>query len=379
MPNPRGSNKKTFGLVVLAVLLIGGGLAWLERAPLLAWFYVHRLARAGEGDRERWAERVAGLEEAALPGLLDCLTREDETACGNAREALIRMCDHWGRSNARTAALAARVARDFPRLSRQGRQNVLAVATGWFPPGEGSEPPAAGLFQACVRLVQETVSTNDPEIRGPAMELCGRLLGQGREAECLNAGRELARACLADPSPANRVRAVQLALHPGMELLEQVAALLNDPAPEVRRAAMLAVGPAEKVVRDETLLPSLHDPDPDVRDLCRAALRGRGLGPEHLKLGELLTDPSPAVRLEVLDHLYQVPNLDPTLWLRRLSHDPAPGVRAAAVRVMSQRHGSSLCDRIDQMARGDPSPSVCQVAQYYLKALKSSNEDSPDQ
>src|SRR5262249_18071867 len=77
--------------------------------------------------------------------------------------------------------------------------------------------------------------------------------------------RPLAGAGLAGGEPLNRLRAVRLALYPGMDLLEHVAGLLGDPAAEVRRAALLAVGPAGQAVRDEALLPALHDPDPEVR------------------------------------------------------------------------------------------------------------------
>jgi HEAT repeat protein len=168
------------------------------------------------------------------------------------------------------------------------------------------------------------------------------------------------------------VRAVKLALRPGMDLLEPVAALLADPAAEVRRAALLAVGPAPQAVPDEGLLPCLHDPDPEVRRLCEAALAGRGLRPEHVRLGRLLTHPSPGVRAEVLDQLHSAPDLDPGVWLRRLSHDPSPAVRAAALRAMTEQTGVDLSDRVDQMARSDPSPTVCYLARLYQKRAKSS-------
>jgi HEAT repeat protein len=164
-----------------------------------------------------------------------------------------------------------------------------------------------------------------------------------------------------------RLHGIRLALRPGVELLEPVAGLLGDHSVEVRRAAILAVGPADKAVLDETLLPCLRDPDPEVRRLCEAALRGRGLNDDHLRLSRLLIDPQPAVRLQVLDHLGRTTDLEPGIWLRRLSHDPAPSVRAAAARVMGQQHLLDLTDRLDQMARSDPSPSVSYLAQFYLK------------
>src|SRR5262249_18334971 len=157
---------------------------------------------------------------------------------------------------------------------------------------------------------------------------------------------------------AARLHAIRLALRPGVELFEPVAGLLADRSAEVRRAAILAVGPADKAVLDETLLPCLRDPDPEVRPLCESALRGRGLTEAHLRRSRLLIDPEPAVRLQVLDHLGSSADLEPGIWLRRLSHDPAPSVRAAAARVMGQQTLLDLTDRLDQMARSDPSPSV---------------------
>jgi hypothetical protein len=369
MVRSRWSGKKLVGAFALVIVFGCGAVAWVERTWLLAWFYVGRLAKSGESDRDRWAENVAGLEEAAVPGLLDLLMESDEEVCRNARAGLEKIGERWGPGSSRASGLATRLARDFPRLSPSGRQNVLELAANWLRPGQG-EAPSANLAQPCSRLVAQGASCNDAETRGQALTLCGLLLGLHPEGEAASAGRELARACLADGDAGIRLRAIGLALWPGMDLLEPVAGLLNDPEPEVRRAVLLAVGPADKAVRDEALLPSLHDPDPEVRALCEAALRGRGLGPEHLQLGKSLTDQRPAARLEVLDQLYQVPDLDPALWLRRLTHDPSPGVRVAAVRVISEQNLTQLSDRLDQMARNDPSPTVSQLARYYLQAVR---------
>jgi hypothetical protein len=73
------------------------------------------------------------------------------------------------------------------------------------------------------------------------------------------------------------------------------------------------------------------------------------------------------MRLQVLDQLSRSPDLDLGLWLRRLSHDAAPSVRVAAMRAMTLQPYLDLTDRIDQMARSDGSPTVRQLAQYYLQ------------
>ncbi len=162
-----------------------------------------------------------------------------------------------------------------------------------------------------------------------------------------------------------------------MDILDSMVGLLHDPAAEVRQAALLAVGPSRQAVPDEGLLGCLHDPDSTIRALAREFLTaseklgGRGLPPEHLRLGSLLTHPDHRTRLQVLDHLQKATDLDPGLWLRRLSHDPKDSVRAAAVRVMGRVMLPDLSDRLDQMARGDPSPTVAQLANYYLSRKRS--------
>jgi hypothetical protein len=364
------------GLVVTGLLLAGAAVAWVERTTLLAWFCVRGLARADESQRQRWVERVASLGAAAMPGLLDCLNRPDPGVCANAREGLARLGAGWGAGDARSVELALRLARAFPRLSTPGQRAALEVAGGWFAERPAG-PPATGLVPACARLLGQSAAVADPQVQGAALELAGNLLALPHHCEALSAARDVTRAALKSGAAENRLRAVRLTLCPGIDLLDGVVPLLQDPAAGVRRSAVVALGPADGVLRDEGLLPCLHDADAEVRRLCEVALRGRGLRPEHLHLGRLLTDPHPGMRLRVLDHLRQAPDLDPGIWLRRLSHDPSPAVRAAALRVMSQQTEVDLGDRIDQMARSDPSPTVCQLARYYLRQQRPPARSDP--
>jgi hypothetical protein len=361
--SPRRGKRFLGVLMMLGLLgLLGGGLLWLERTPVLAWWYVRGLSRAREAEREQWAARVAELDADALPGLLELLHSDDADACRNARAGLSALAARWGRGDGRTVELTQTLARAFGSLQAAGKKEALEGAAEWCrADGEKIAPP---LRLAGARLLGETASVTEPEVHAAALDFCAVLVGQGPEA--LSPGRELLRASLRASTPALRRQAVQLALTPGMDLLEEVAALLGDPDAGVRRAALLAVGPADKVVLDETLLPCLRDPDDEVRRLCEQALYGRGLCPEHIRLGRLLTAPEPGERLKVLDELRRTPDLDAAVWLRRLSHDPAPSVRAAAVRVMSQS-GLDVLDRLDQMARNDPSETVSWLAGYYLR------------
>jgi hypothetical protein len=357
-------------LALLAAVAAGGlGAGWAWRAELLAWVYVRGLAHADDGSRAAWVGRVAGAGEAAVPGLLGCLGETDPTACANARAGLARLAELWGPDDPRAETLTARLAAEWDRFSPAGQVQALGLTASWVA-GPAGEPAPPGLAAACARLLGAAAPSDDPAVQAQALELADALLRRPEGAEFLGPARGLARAGLASGEPLNRLRAVRLALYPGMDLLEHVAGLLGDPAADVRRAALLAVGPADQAVRDEALLPSLHDPDPDVRRLCEAALAGRGLRPEHVQLGRLLTDPSPVMRVRVLDQLRTAPELDAGVWLRRLSHDPSPAVRAAALRAMSQQTAVDLSDRLDQMARGDPSPTVAALARYYLRSAK---------
>jgi hypothetical protein len=360
-------SRKFLGGLLLVFLLGCGIVAWRERITLLSWFYIRNLVRASETSQSRWVGRVANLGEAAFPGLFDGLTQPDAHICANVCAALGQMTHTWGRGDARTADLALRLAREFPRFSTAGQKQVLDLAAGWF---REPEHQPDSLLSACGHLVSESATVTEDEVQSSALDLCGILLNQPSENQVSkprDAAHKLVAAALQASSVDNRLRAVRLSLYPGMDdLLEQVGTLLSDESPHVRRAALIAIGPAREAVHDDQLLPCLHDPDAEVRRLCEQALIARGLRPEYLELGRLLTDPQPARRLQVLDRLRESTELDSGLWLRRLSHDTCPSVRVAAMRAMTQQSFVDLSDRIDQIAREDASPTVRQLAQFYL-------------
>jgi hypothetical protein len=374
---------KSLAALLLLFLLGCGVVAWRERAALLSWFYVYNLARASESGRQRWVGPVANLGETALPGLFECLRKTDVLVCTNARAALERMTSLWGNDDARTADLALRLARAFAHFSPAGQKQVLDLAAGWFREGRRQSAGAerVALVSACGSLLSESAVVNEENVQTSALELCALLLhqpGEGQTGKPLDPALKLAAAALHSAAADNRLRAVRLSLYPGMaDLLEQVATLLSDESTEVRRAALVAVCRAREAVHDDQLLPCLHDPDPEVRRLCEQALIARGLRREYLELGRLLFDPRPAQRLQVLDRLRESIELDPGLWLRRLSHDPSPSVRVAAMRAMTQQSFVDLSDRIDQIAREDSNPTVRQLAQYYLNCPRRKAPSQP--
>jgi HEAT repeat protein len=269
----------------------------------------------------------------------------------------------WGPDDSRRAVLAERLAEGFSARSVPGQLNTLELDEMLV----RGDPPSEPAVQAGVHVVGEAARIPDLDVHAQALSLGELLLTTADRADVRGADRELVQACLHDGASHNQVRAVQLARRAGIHLLDQVVPLLRDPAPEVRRAALLAVGDAPAAVTTDDLLQWLHDPDAEVRRLCEEALRlARHLPEKHLRLGRLLTDPRAEVRLEVLECLHRDPDLEPGIWLRRLSHDPAAAVRAAAVREVARQSLPSLAGRLEQMSQNDPSPTVRQLARYYL-------------
>jgi hypothetical protein len=374
---PKKSVRKwlVVGLFALGALAGAAAAVWVERTPILAWYYVRGLAQATDADRALWADRVAGLGQEGEPALFACLARPDDTACRNAGAALDRWVSRWPGDDPRAAELADRMAKAFPACSPAGRRAVLESAAGWFRPG--GVRPAADLISSGARLAALSAAAAEPETHAAALDLCSLALEQTDDAQqLLPPGRDLVRKALRDEAAATRLRAIRVALHlaphPDMDVTDDVVALLRDPAAEVRRAALLAVGPLdEKQAPAKSLLPALHDADADVRKACEEVLRkDRGLSPECVKIGWCLSHPDPVERLNVLDHLRAGADVEPGVWLRELSHDDSPAVRLAAARAMSQQDVVDLSDRLDQMASSDPSPTVCQMAKLYQKWAK---------
>jgi hypothetical protein len=366
------------GTAIVILLALGLG-AWFERTQLLGWYYVRQLSGANSESREVWMSRAISLDDSVVPFLMDCLCRDDSQACDNAAAVLENLVDRWGLEDPRALSLFSRVAEAFPTMSASGQAEVLRLERIWVESNLRDSRGALQIFPSAYRMLSEAARVSDAAVRHRALALAISLLAPraveklSADSTLIEACRTLARASLTDSMEANRLLAVQLAQRPELRLLAEIVPLLRDNSAAVRRAALLALGPAPEIIGDDHLLYWLTDPDADVRQLCEIALRGRGLQENHIRLARLIADRRPATRLQVIDNLRKAPDLDPGAWLRRLSHDPVPAVRAAAVRAASNQAQTGLVDRIEQMAQNDPSPTVQQVARYYLSCQRLSS------
>jgi HEAT repeat protein len=237
---------------------------------------------------------------------------------------------------------------------------------------------SATWIEAAGELVLRSSEKPEPGVQAGALRLALVLLRQDRPAQeivgkaFVSACRTLAEAGLQAEDPGARTAAVRVASLPELGLLSQVAPLAlgpkRDPHAEVRSLALTAIAAHEDIAPTEELLPLLHDADPEVRATCEHALRGRGLTGPHVQLARQMSDPQAQVRARVPAQVSRFSELDARLWLDRLSRDPSPAVRAAVLRAAAEVDQEQLLERLEAMADSDPSPTVRQIANYYLRA-----------
>lgn len=317
---------KRIGLAVWLLLVVVGAYAALNWNGLNARYAGYKLRTANTDDeRTRWAEKLLARGDAGAAYLTEPFRAGDAERC---------------------AAVIA----------------VLKARLAQFPP---TDP----RYTACCRLLLDSFGTFSDAGKAATAELVPELL-KCSEADTVARCRDAVRAGLAGPTAAGKVLAVRLALRSEMGLSADVPPLLNDAEAEVRRAAMLAIGPAVEVgnpvIGDEELFHWLHDADADVRELCQSALMSRGLDAAQIQLARQLADPNPAERLKLLVDLRWAGDAvrDPGPWLERLSRDPDPAVRLGAARVAFECR-LLFAGWLDRLATQDPDPTVRRWSSYY--------------
>ncbi|MBM3996581.1 MAG: hypothetical protein FJ303_20870 [Planctomycetes bacterium] len=356
--------------IVAAGLACLAGLAWWQHEPVLAWYHVRQLSLAYQENREAYAKKVAELDQVAVPRLLDGLQDADAIVCGNMQCALVMLVKKWGVTDARSHRLVDQLQGRFGSFSGPGQEKVLLLLAG-FLQQEGPRPLPSRLTKAIGEILIGAEATG--EMRSPSLVLAAELVDCVEPGQWIDSCREMAERGLKDGRAGVRVAALQLAMREPMkkdkDLLEKALPLLRDGETAVRKAALLVLSTAVDVVREESLLPLLHDEDLQTQYLCELALRKRGLTDDDIKLARLISDKAPAVRMRVFQHLQRMPELTLTEWLRQLSHDPEPAVRAAAVRAAVDRPHVDLTQRLREMADADPSETVRLNARYYAQVV----------
>lgn len=315
---------KTPVLVCAFLLLVLG--VW-QREAMLLWYRSARLERASANDKAEWAKAIAETGPSAANTLTRLFRSDDEATCKAARDGFEIL---W--KNTATQ----------PELQQQLATNLLEAESRFSTPGRA----------AAMDLLPAVVAVNPGELQQKAKTML------------LNA--------LRSDSVDVRIEAIAVCMRPELNAMELILPTLNDTSSDVRRVAMLALGPirdqATPLITDDELLFWLHDKDAEVRRLCEMSLRGRGRTPRDIYLGRLYTSPDASTRQKLLIELAEEEDLNITLWLERLTNDKDPAVRAGAIRVAADRQ-TDLTNRLLQISKTDPDATVRRIATYYSSKM----------
>ena len=165
---------------------------------------------------------------------------------------------------------------------------------------------------------------------------------------------------LADRDTRARAAAIAcLGLAPIDALAAPAVAYLDDPQNgEVRHQVLISFAARPDLLTDDMILKRLHDPEPGIPQLAELILRTRGLSKDQISLGRLIASPRPEMRVSVIPLVKDRDDLDPVVWLIRLSHDADETVRTKAVEAMNGKDSPDLRARLREMADKDSSAAV---------------------
>jgi HEAT repeats len=269
---------------------------------------------------------------------------------------------------------------EFNDFSPAGQEKVLLMLTslmhverraeGDAEPQEDAPRPLPPRLTTVVSAILIDAEKKE-ELRGVSLLLAAELIDCVQPGQWVDVAREMAERGLKHAKPGARIAALQLLgrgpMRKDKDLVEQALALLRDPEPAVRKAALVALAAETELARDEIFLPLLHDDDEEVQYWCETVLRKRGRSDADIQIARLISHKNAAMRLRVPNLLQRMPDLNLAAWLTQLSHDPSAAVRAAAVRAAGDHPHVDLTERLREMAERDPSAAVQQNAGFYLR------------
>ena len=148
---------------------------------------------------------------------------------------------------------------------------------------------------------------------------------------------------------------------------------------DVRRQTLVSFAQRPRLLTEDMLLRRLHDTDPSIRDTVAVVLKVRGLNQELISLGGLMVSPKPDQRASVINLIKDRTDIDPVVWLLRLSHDTDETVRIQAATALAHCKNQSVTvkRRLAEMARSDSSDRVRQAASKFVPSVEETTASLP--
>ncbi len=152
---------------------------------------------------------------------------------------------------------------------------------------------------------------------------------------------------------------------------------LEDPSGEVRQQVLISFASRPGLLSTDSIIKRLYDADPGIPPLAETVLKTRGLNEEHIGFARLLCHPKPELRASLLPLIRNRTDIDPVVWLLRLSEDPEASVRIAAIDALAKRTDPEVADRLAALASSDPSPAVREAAAQHVSPTTRSASANP--
>ncbi|RUL88879.1 HEAT repeat domain-containing protein [Tautonia sociabilis] len=271
----------------------------------------------------------------------------------------------------------------FSRFGPVDRSKVVAMV-GWALDRLAVEPAPERWPEALTpsaELLTVGLADASPAVRAVAAEVLGRCWSwQPGKTTWPDDDRRIASwknrlhtplvALLDDPEPGVRLAAVlALGKLPIDAMAEPAISRLHDDVAAVRIQVLNSFAPRPDVLTEDAILPMLYDPETAVALAAQIVLRARGLDEELIGLAKLLYHPRAELRASAVPLIEGRDDIDPVLWLLRLSRDEDESVRSKALEALGHRASPDARRRLAEMADSDPSLEIREAARRTLDGM----------
>ena len=266
----------------------------------------------------------------------------------------------------------------------QGPARAIAINLSFQILSRFAIEPASARWEEALTPVHDLISAgladSDANVRAGALEAIGKIWGwlPGRTLTPVEENRlaswkdglyrPVVRS-LGHRDPRTLIAAVAcLGALPIDNAALPAIAYLENKYSDVRKQTMISFARRTNVLTDDMLLKRLHDEDLINRETASVILKTRGLTQEQISLGGLIYSPKPQQRISVIPFLKDRDDIDPVVWLIKLSRDSEEMVRISAIEALANHKTPSVQKRLLEMAKSDLSSIVRQTASRHVGA-----------